>query len=94
VETKEINQAVRNNFDKFPKDYIFEISKEEHESLRSKFLTLEKQGRGKHVKYLPKAFTEKGLYMLATIPVRPRLQCCCSAAVLTAVVLSEQVLPV
>ena len=67
VETKEINQAVKNNPEKFPKGYILELSKNEHESLRSKFLTLENQGRGKHVKYLPKAFTEKGLYMLATI---------------------------
>jgi phage regulator Rha-like protein len=67
VETKEINQAVRNNPDKFPEGYTFVISKKEYESLRSKILTLEKQGRGKHIKYLPKAFTEKGLYMLATI---------------------------
>jgi hypothetical protein len=67
VQTKEINQALRNNPDKFPKGYVLEISKEEYDSLRSKFLTLEKSGKGQHTKYLPKAFTEKGLYMLATI---------------------------
>lgn len=67
VETKEINQAVSNNSDKFPKGYLILLDKEEWSALRSKFLTLKNQGRGKHVKYIPKAFTEKGLYMLATI---------------------------
>ncbi len=69
VQTKEINQAVRNNPRKFPEGYIFQLNKQEFDSLRSIFLTLknEEQGRGKHTKYLPKAFTEKGLYMLATI---------------------------
>ena len=67
VETKHINQAVKNNSEKFPEGYIFELSNDEYKSLRSKFLTLNNQGRGQHIKYLPKAFTEKGLYMLATI---------------------------
>ena len=67
VQTKEINQAVKNNPNKFPKGYILEIVSEEYDSLRSKILTLKKIGRGQHAKYLPKAFTEKGLYMLATI---------------------------
>jgi len=72
VETKRINEAVGNNPDKFPTGYIMDVSKEEHKSLRSKISTLEKQGRGQHVKYLPKAFTEKGLYMLATILKSPQ----------------------
>ena len=67
VQTKEINQAVRNNPDKFPEGYIFELTNEEWKTLRSKFLTLEQSGKGQHPKYLPTAFTEKGLYMLATI---------------------------
>lgn len=67
VETKRINEAVRNNPDKFPEGYIIEIDKEQWTSLRSKFSTLEDTGKGKHSKYLPKAFAEKGLYMLATI---------------------------
>ncbi|GHT10176.1 hypothetical protein AGMMS4956_01100 [Bacteroidia bacterium] len=67
VETKHVNQAVSNNPEKFPQGYIIEVSKEEQNSLRSKFLTLKNQSRGQHTKYLPKAFTEKGLYMLATI---------------------------
>ena len=63
VETKEVNQAVKNNPRKFPKEYVIELKKSEFYDLRSKFLTtnLEK------TRVLPKAFTEKGLYMLATI---------------------------
>jgi len=63
VETKEINQAVKNNLKKFPKGYVIELKRSEFHDLRSKILTtnLEK------TRVLPKAFTEKGLYMLATI---------------------------
>ena len=67
VETKRINEAVKNNPERFPVGYLFEIDKNELSSLRSKFSTLKNDGRGQHVKYLPKVFTEKGLYMLATI---------------------------
>jgi len=68
VETKVINQAVKNNPDKFPQGFVYELTKEEWAVLRSKILTLEpKTGKGHYPKYLPKAFTEKGLYMLATI---------------------------
>ncbi|MBO4512479.1 MAG: ORF6N domain-containing protein [Victivallales bacterium] len=65
VETKRVNEAVRNNPDKFPADYMFELTEEETSFLRSKFSTL--KGTGRHSKYKYKAFTEKGLYMLATI---------------------------
>ena len=71
VETREINQAVRNNPDKFPEGYILSLSTDEWNSLKSKILTLNSSGRGQHVKYIPKAFTEKGLYMLATILKSP-----------------------
>lgn len=67
VENKRINEAVKNNPDKFPTGYIFELSKVEWNFLKSKISTLKSKGRGQHSKYLPKAFTEKGLYMLATI---------------------------
>ena len=67
VATKEINQAVKNNPRKFPEGYIFKLDSQEITSLRSKNLTLKNTGRGQHTKYPPKAFTEKGLYMLATI---------------------------
>jgi len=87
VQTKEINQAVKNNPRKFPQGYVFELNEEEAAHLRSKFLTLNKQEPVKNFDRLnatdlrskiltanlamsrvpPKAFTEKGLYMLATI---------------------------
>ena len=67
VETKRINEAVRNNPDKFPADYMFALSADESAILRSKFSSLEHGGKGRHSKYNYKAFTEKGLYMLATV---------------------------
>ena len=64
VETKRVNEAVRNNPDKFPLDYIFPLTTEELESLRSKFSSANLSSKSRVV---PKAFTEKGLYMLATV---------------------------
>ena len=64
VETRRINEAVRNNPDKFPADYIFRLSNAEMISLRSKFSTANISSKSRT---LPYAFTEKGLYMLATI---------------------------
>ena len=64
VETKHINQAVKNNPEKFPDGYVFELSKDEWETVKSKFST-SPLGGGKVKR--PNAFTEKGLYMLATI---------------------------
>jgi phage regulator Rha-like protein len=72
VETREINQAVKNNPAKFPEGYIFDLTSDEVQSLRSKNLILKSSGRGQHTKYLPSAFTEKGLYMLATILKSPK----------------------
>ncbi|MBP5556525.1 MAG: ORF6N domain-containing protein [Bacteroidales bacterium] len=68
VETKEINQAVRNNPEKFPEGYIFQIDSQEFTILRSKILT----AKFSKTRQFPKAFTEKGLYMLATILKSPR----------------------
>ena len=69
VATREINQAVRNTPGKFPEGYVVELDEEESKVLRSKFLTLDdaRAGRGRHSKYNYKVFTERGLYMLATI---------------------------
>lgn len=64
VETKEINQAVKNNPKKFPKGYVIELKNNELENLRSKILTARPNSM---TRYYPKAFTERGLYMLATI---------------------------
>lgn len=65
-ETKEINRNVKNNIERFPDNYCFQLSKEEYESLRCKNVTL-KNGRGNHRKYLPYVFTEYGITMLAGI---------------------------
>jgi len=67
VETKRINEAVKNNPKKFPDGYIIELTEGELKSLRSKNSSLKIIGRGRHSKFKPKTFTEKGLYMLATI---------------------------
>ena len=64
VETKEVNQAVRNNPDKFPNDYMFALTKSELQGLRSKILTTKVSVKSRSA---TKVFTEKGLYMLATI---------------------------
>jgi hypothetical protein len=63
VETKRINEAVKNNLDKFPKDFMFELDDTEYEDLKSKFSTSSWGGR----RTRPKFFTEQGVYMLATI---------------------------
>ena len=68
VETRIINQAVKNNPEKFPAGYVAELTVQEVEILRSKILTLEaKPGKGHYSKHGYKVFTERGLYMLATI---------------------------
>ncbi len=63
VETKRVNEAVKNNPEKFPRDYCFELEVAEHADLRSKNST----AKFAKTRVPPKAFTEKGLYMLATI---------------------------
>ena len=67
VEPRYVAQAVKNNPDKFPAGYVFDLSKDEIDSLKSKFLILDEGGRGQHSKRGYKALTERGLYMLATI---------------------------
>ena len=66
VETKILKQAVRRNIDRFPSDFMFRLTNAEWNSLRSQFVTLE-NGRGKHSKYLPFAFTEQGVAMLSSV---------------------------
>jgi len=72
VETKRVNEAIKENPYKFPAGYILKLTNEETNSLRSEKTTLKKPGRGQHSKYNPTAFTEKGLYMLATILKSPQ----------------------
>jgi hypothetical protein len=63
VDTKRINEAVKNNPEKFPDGYIVQLTKPEWDGLKSKFSTSNRGGKVK----LPAAFPERGLYMLATI---------------------------
>ena len=69
VETRDINKAVANNPEKFPSGYVFEVSKEEKDELVENF---HRFNRLKHSTVKPKAFPEKGLYMLATILKSPQ----------------------
>lgn len=69
VETRDINKAVTNNPDKFPAGYIIELSKSEKNKLVENFHRFDKL---KHSTVHPKAFAEKGLYMLATILKSPQ----------------------
>ena len=64
VETKRVNEAVSNNLDKFPEGYMFELTKDEKINVVEYFDHLQPI---KYSPYLPKAFTKKGLWMLATI---------------------------
>ena len=79
VETKSLNQAVKRNKGRFPEDFMFQLTKEEYDSLRSQIVTLDnmsawksqsataKRGRGEHKKYLPYVFTEQGVAQLGGV---------------------------
>ncbi len=66
VGTKVLNQAVSRNIERFPEDFMFQLTEAEAAFLRSQFATL-KPGRGRHRKYLPYAFTEQGVAMLSSV---------------------------
>ena len=63
VETRVLKQAVRRNIERFPEDFMFELTKEEFENLRSQFVTSSRGGS----RYLPMAFTEQGVAMLSSV---------------------------
>lgn len=79
TETGALNLAVKRNIQRFPSDFMFQLTKEEFDSLRFQFETLDTaeplrlqneildKGRGRHSKYLPYAFTEQGVAMLSGI---------------------------
>ena len=80
VETKRINEAVRNNPDKFPEGYIFELTEAETEEVKAITAKnddfadeiFDRKTVSSKTRYAPKAFTDRGLYMLATILKSPR----------------------
>jgi hypothetical protein len=84
IETKVLNQAIKRNIERFPSDFMFQISDDELENLRSQIATLKPDDslrsqivtlnnkRGQHRKYLPYAFTEQGVAMLSSVLRSPR----------------------
>lgn len=64
VETRALNQAVKRNIDRFPEDFMFQLTKEE--CLRSQIVILNTE-QGKHLKYMPYVFTEMGVAMLSSV---------------------------
>ena len=64
VETKQLKRAVKRNIDRFPPDFMFELTTDEYTALRCQTGTL---NRGAHSKYLPMAFTEQGVAMLSSV---------------------------
>lgn len=77
VATKVLNQAVKRNLERFPEDFMFQLTKAETDEwqrlkrLRSQIVTL-KNARGTHLKYQPYAFTEHGILMLSSVLKSPR----------------------
>ena len=79
IDTKLLNQSVKRNIKRFPSDFMFQLTKEEFDSLRLQIVTSRnqeplrlqnvtlKEGRGQHSKYLPYAFTEQGVAMLSGV---------------------------
>ena len=67
VETKNLKRSVRRNIERFPEDFMFELTIEEYDFLRCNFGTLENSGRGQYAKYLPFAFTEQGIAQLSSV---------------------------
>lgn len=66
VETKRLNEQVKRNLNRFPEDFMFQLTENEYNSSRSQIATL-KNGRGSNLKYLPYAFTEHGVLMLSSV---------------------------
>lgn len=67
VEVRALLQAVRRNVERFPGDFMFQLTPEETEALRSQNVILEGKGRGQHSKYRPHAFTQEGVAMLSSV---------------------------
>lgn len=71
VSTKRLNQQVHRNIQRFPSDFMFQLTAEEASALRLHFATLDKKGRGRYRKYLPYVFTEHGAVMVSAVLKTP-----------------------
>ena len=67
VETRAVNQAVKRNQDRFPEDFMFQVTSEEAEAVLSSRSQIVILKRGENIKYLPYVFTEHGVVMLANV---------------------------
>jgi len=67
VAIKQLNRQVRRNMKRFPDEFMFQLTPEEHEDLRCQIGTLKKTGRGRHRKYHPLVFTDYGILMLSSV---------------------------
>ena len=66
VSSKRLNEQVKRNIERFPDDFMFQLTEKEYEKLKSQFVT-SSEGKGKHRKYMPYVFTEQGVYMLSAV---------------------------
>ena len=66
IETRVLKQAVRRNIERFPMDFMFELTQEEWKTIRSQIVMFN-SGKGTFSKYLPFAFTEQGVAMLSAV---------------------------
>lgn len=71
VETRMLNQQVKRNIGRFPERYMFQLTQNEYDRLRSQNVILK---RGQHLKYMPYAFTEHGILMLSSVLKSPRAE--------------------
>jgi len=69
IETKVLKQTVKRNKNRFPSDFMFELTQEEFDSLRSQFVTSKRGG----TRYMPFAFTEQGVAMLSSCCIQTKL---------------------
>jgi phage regulator Rha-like protein len=69
LEVRSLNQVLKRNIERFPADFMFQLTEEELQNLKSQSVILK---RGQNVKYLPYAFTERGVAMLSSVLRSPR----------------------
>ncbi len=67
VPTGRLNEQVKRNIKRFPKDFMLQLTQDEYDALRSQIAILKTGGRGRHRKYLPRVFTEQGVAMLSSV---------------------------
>jgi hypothetical protein len=72
VETKNLNKAVRRNLDRFPADFMFQLTMDEAQAFAASRFQIGTLKRGQNIKYLPQVFTQEGVAMLSSVLRSPR----------------------